>query len=81
MIYSKYCDNPESMIILDPFTGIKYSQDETQGLNKIIKSRLVNRCLKQGYKVLSLEECNILLNKRYYSGETEVGLWSVTKEK
>lgn len=50
-IWSKYCDDPTSMIILDPDTGIVYTQEEAELCNPEIRKRLVNHCTRQGYYV------------------------------
>lgn len=64
MIYSPHCDNPNTMIILDPTTNKVYTQQEAEQQPKEIKKRLVNRCLKQGYNVLTIEEADKLLEER-----------------
>lgn len=58
MIYSKYCDDPESMVIMDLVTGKVYGEEEARKEVPEIRRRLVNHCTKQGYWVLSLEELN-----------------------
>lgn len=57
-IWSEFCDNPESMIIIDCVTKQVYTEEEAQKQTKEIKSRLVNHCTKQGYYVKTIEELN-----------------------
>ena len=65
MIYSSVCDDPNSMVILDLVTGITYTDEEAKRQDKDIRSRLVNHCTKQGFYVLTIEECKeIQLNDK-----------------
>ena len=64
LIYSPLCDNPESMTILDRKTMKFYTEEEARNSSPKVRSRLVNHCTKQGYKVLTLEECDRYLKER-----------------
>ena len=52
-VWSDYCDNPDSMVTLDPKTGKTYTNEEAHKLPQEIKSRLLNHCTKQGYWVVN----------------------------
>lgn len=56
MIFSKHCDDPESMVILDLITGKTYTQEEALKETPEVRSRLVNHCTKRGYGVFTIEE-------------------------
>jgi len=71
MIFSSKCDNPEGgYVLVIPETGETFSEDDCWAMKKVCDPKLgcvTKHYLKKGYNVLTIEECNEIMEERRVS--------------